>query len=201
MAVNRYRTRRRSAIHDAAVEAFRDLGFATVEDHNAPGAVGAGPMPMSTTEGRRVTPLQAYLPREAPPASLRISADSQVDTVLVGSGRARGVRLVNGDEIAADLVILAAGTYGSPPILMRSGVGPAAHLREMGIDVFVDLRVSARTSLTIRVSTSTPASVVTPRGRCCVTTIATFRSRSQSADGPPDLMFSVHGPSEDDGRL
>ena len=37
MAINRYGTNRRSAIHDAAVEAFRDLGFPTVKDHNAPG--------------------------------------------------------------------------------------------------------------------------------------------------------------------
>jgi choline dehydrogenase-like flavoprotein len=201
MAVNRYGTKRRSVIHDAAVEAFRDLGFPAVADHNAPGAVGAGPMPMSTTEGRRITTLQAYLRREAPPPSLRINADSQVDTVLVESGRARGVRLINGDEIAADLVILAAGTYGSPPLLMRSGVGPAAHLRQMGIKAVVDLpgvgeNLADHPGVDLDAGFSGDA-------RCEVLrhTIATFRSRSQSAAGPPDLLFWVHEPSEDDGRL
>ena len=201
MAINRYGMQHRSAIHDAAVEAFRDLGFPTVDDHNAPGAVGAGPMPMSTRDGRRLTTLQAYLQRDAPPASLRINADTQVDKVLVDRGRALGVRLVDGTEIVADSVILSAGTYGSPPLLMRSGVGPAAHLREMGIDVLVDLpgvgeNLADHPGVDLDAGFSGDAACEVLRH-----TIATRRSRSQPADGPPDLMFWVHEPSEDDGRL
>jgi choline dehydrogenase len=201
MAINRYAEQGRSAVHDAAVEAFGDLGFPTVEDHNAPGAVGAGPMPMSTHDGRRVTTLQAYLKREPPPASLRISADSQVDMVLIEGGRALGVRLVDGTEIVADSVILSAGTYGSPALLMRSGVGPAAHLREMGIDVVVDLP-GVGENLADHPGADLDAGFNGDAGcEALRHTIATYRSRSQTADGPPDLMFWVHEPSEDDGRL
>ena len=178
-----------------------DLGFPTVEDHNAPGAVGAGPMPMSTRDGRRLTPLQAYLQHDARPASLRISSGRQVDRVLVDGGRALGIRLVDGTQIAAASVILSAGTYGSPPLLMRSGVGPAAHLREMGIDVVVDLHgvgenLADHPGIDLDAGFSGDAECEALRH-----TIATYRSRSQPPDGPPDLMFWVHEPSEDDGRL
>jgi choline dehydrogenase len=201
MAIDRYATKRRSAIHDAAVEAFCDLGFPTVEDHNAPGAVGVGPMPMSTGGGRRTTTLQAYLQRDAPPATLRIEPDREVDKVLMNGGRALGVRLIDGTEIAVDSVILCAGTYGSPALLMRSGVGPAAHLREMGIDVVVDLQgvgegLADHPGVGLDAGFSGDAPCEALRH-----TIATFRSRSQSADKAPDLMFWVHEPSEDDGRL
>ena len=119
MTINRYRGLGRSAIHDAAVQAFSDLGFPTVEDHNAPEAVGAGPMPMSTSDGRRLTTLQAYLQPDTRPASLRIDAGKTVDNVLFDRRRAIGIRLVDGTEIGADSVILSAGSYGSPPLLMR----------------------------------------------------------------------------------
>ena len=201
MTISRYGTQRRSAIHEAAVEALRGLGFPTIEDHNAPGAVGAGPTPMSTRDGRRLTTLQAYLQRAAPPASLRIEAERQVDKVLVDGGRALGVRLVDGTEVAAASVILSAGTYGSPPLLMRSGVGPAAHLREMGIDVLVDLE-GVGENLADHPGVDLDAGFGGD-GECEALrhTIATYRSRSQPADRPPDLMFWVHEPSEVDGRL
>ena len=201
MRIDRYVALRRSAIHDAAVEAFGDLGFPTVADHNAPGAVGAGPMPMSTRGGRRLTTLQAYLPPEALPASLEIAAERQVDRVRIDGGRAVGVRLVDGAEIEAEAVILSAGTYASPAILMRSGVGPAAHLREMGIEVVVDLpgvgqNLADHPGVDLDAGFDGDAACEALRH-----TIATFRSRSQPADAPADLMFWIHEPSEDDGRL
>ena len=156
---------------------------------------------MSTRDGRRLTTLQAYLQRDAPPASLRINADRQVDKVLVEGDRALGVRLVDGTMIAADSVILSAGTYGSPTLLMRSGVGPAAHLREMGIEVVVDLpgvgeNLADHPGVDLDAGFSGDAACEALRH-----TIATYRSRRQRADGPPDLLFWVHEPSEDDGRL
>jgi choline dehydrogenase len=201
VTINRYRGYRRSAIHDAAVDAFADLGFPTVDDHNAPGAVGVGPMPMSTRDGRRVTTLQAYLQREGPPASLTIRADRQVDRVLIEGGRALGVRLVDGSLVRGDLVILCAGTYGSPPLLMRSGVGPGAHLAEMGIDIVVDLpgvggNLADHPGTDLDVGFSGDATCEAPRH-----TIATWRSRTQPADAPPDLMFWLGEPSEGDGRF
>ena len=201
MTINRYETYRRSTIHEAAVEALEDLGFPALEDHNAPGAVGVGPMPMSTDAGRRVTTLQAYLPKDSRPDSLRIRADAQVDTVLIEGGRAVGVRLIDGEVIAADSVILSAGTYGSPTLLLRSGIGPAAHLSELGIDVVADLQgvggnLADHPGVEIDAGFGGQATCEALRH-----TIATFHSSSRAAVSSPDLMFWVQEPSENDGRL
>jgi choline dehydrogenase len=58
--------------------------------------------------------------------------------------RAIGIALVDGTVIDADEVILSAGSYGSPAILLRSGIGPAADLAALGIDVVADLPVGRR---------------------------------------------------------
>jgi choline dehydrogenase len=201
MTIDRYDAYRRSPIHDAAIEAIRGLEHPSVEDHNAPGAVGVGPMPMSTRDGHRLTTLQAYLPDGAVPPSLSIRPDSPVARVAIDRGRARGVQLLDGTEIRAASVVLSAGTYGSPPLLMRSGIGPAAHLAEMGIAVVTDLPgVGANladhpgTDLDVGFSGDAPCEALRH-------TIATYRSLRQPADGPPDLMFWIGEPTEGDGRF
>lgn len=65
-----------------------------------------------------------------------------IDRVLIEGGRAVGVRAIGPDgafEVFADLVVVSGGTYGSPAILLRSGIGPAEALRSLGIEVLADL--------------------------------------------------------------
>jgi choline dehydrogenase len=64
--------------------------------------------------------------------------------VVFSGNRATGVRLINGEAITASRVILSAGTYGSPSILMRSGIGHAEHLTKLGIPVLVDAPIGDR---------------------------------------------------------
>ena len=73
--------------------------------------------------------------------NLKISGDVLVDRVLFDQRRAIGVLTANGAQIPAGEVILSGGSYGSPTILLRSGIGPAADLAELGIDVVADLPV------------------------------------------------------------
>ena len=73
--------------------------------------------------------------------NLEISGDVLVDRVLFDGHRAVGVVTASGAEISAGEVILSGGSYGSPAILLRSGVGPAADLAELGIEVVADLPV------------------------------------------------------------
>jgi choline dehydrogenase len=194
IAITRYPTLRRAAIHEAALEALADLGFPGVEDHNAPDAVGAGPMPMSTRDGQRITTLEGYLTQPRP-SGLVVRTDAPVANVIIEGGRARGVRLIDGSAIHAGRVILSAGTYGSPPVLLRSGVGPAADLRDLGIEGVVDLPgVGSKLADHPGVDLDTGWRGEGPKAPV-LHSIATFRSASQPADGPPDLMFWLTDPS------
>jgi choline dehydrogenase len=139
MPVRRYLELEYTELGAAALQAFEEAGFPSVEDHNQPCAVGAGRMPMTSQDGRRVTTADAYLPVGATPPSLTIRPDTHVAEVCFEGNRARGVRLLNGDVVEASRVVLCAGVFGSPAILMRSGIGPADHLRSVEVPVRVDL--------------------------------------------------------------
>lgn len=200
--ISRYPELEPSPIHAAAVEALTASGFRTVDDHNAPGAVGVGRMPMSSRRGERVTTVDAYLSPDRQPPNLAIRADAIVATVIVEAGRATGVTLVDGTEIRADWIVLAAGTYGSPAILMRSGIGPAEHLTELGINVHIDLpgvgaNLADHPAVDLDSGWRGPASTGP-----ILHSIATFGSSGDGpAGGAPDLMFWFSDPDGDEPGL
>jgi choline dehydrogenase len=195
--VTRYPDLERTEVHDAAVEALDALGFPAVEDHNRPGAVGVGPMPMSSRDGLRVTTASAYLPRGRTPRNLTIRPDSQVAEVIFEGHRAAGVRLLDGDTIPASCVVLSAGTYGSPSILMRSGIGPAEHLRSVGVAARVDLP-GVGENLADHPSVEIDCEYRgTVRRAPLLHTVATFHSLTAMTDGPPDLMLWISEPASD----
>ena len=196
--VTRYPDLVPSAIHAAAVEAFGAAGFPTVDDHNAPDAVGVGRLPMSSRDGLRVTTVDAYLPPEARRRNLEIRADSPVAAVMLDGTRASGVRLVDGTEISAAWIVISAGTYGSPAVLMRSGIGPADQLRAIGINVAVDLpgvgaNLADHPGVDLDTGWRGPAN-----GGPVLHSIATLRSAAAPADGAPDLMFWLSDPDGDE---
>jgi choline dehydrogenase len=120
-------------------------GFPVVEDFNGPNPSGVGGYPVNVIDGVRQNTGMVYLTEEVRNRpSLKISGDVLVDRVLFDQGRAIGVVTASGAEIPAGEVILSGGSYGSPAILLRSGVGPAADLAELGIDVVADLPVGQR---------------------------------------------------------
>jgi choline dehydrogenase len=194
LPITRYPDREPSPIHLAALEAFAAAGFPAIVDMNAPDAVGFGRMPMSSRDGRRVTALDAYLPLGSDPARLALRPDCLVDRVVIESGRAKGVRLADGVIVVADEVVLAAGTYGSPPILMRSGLGPAGDLRSLGVDSVVDLPgvgVNLADHPGVDLDSGWRGSGVPD---AVLHSIATFRSSLTRPDASPDLMFWVTDP-------
>lgn len=132
---------RARAVTRAGFEACVSAGYPLAPDQNAPGATGVGPQPSNVADGVRQSTLMTYIrrARDLPDFTLRGSAP--VDRVLLDGTRAAGVVLANGDEMRADLIVLSAGAYATPPVLMRSGIGPAAHLVELGIGVVTDLPV------------------------------------------------------------
>jgi len=126
---------------DAAVEE----GFPVVEDFNGPDPAGVGGYPVNVVDGVRQNTGLVYLTEEVRNRpNLKISGNVLVDRVLFDRGRAVGVVTASGAEIPAGEVILCGGSYGSPAILLRSGVGPAADLANLGIEIVADLPVGQR---------------------------------------------------------
>jgi choline dehydrogenase-like flavoprotein len=74
------------------------------------------------SDGQRVTVSDAYLRAARTRSNLTVTAESHVDRVLLDGPRAVGVRLANGDDVAAAHVVLSAGALHTPAILLRSGV-------------------------------------------------------------------------------
>jgi choline dehydrogenase len=125
-------------LRDAALAA----GYRWKADLNAPEGEGISCNPINLRDGLRVTTNDGYLEPARGRANLTIRGGALVDRVLFDGSRARGVRVRFGDaweEIAAREVVLCAGAIHSPCILMRSGIGPAAALRALGIAVQHDL--------------------------------------------------------------
>ncbi len=89
----------------AGLDALEATGFPAVEDHNRPGAVGAGRMPMSSRDGIRVTTAEAYLPAGATRSNLTIRSEAEVVEVLFDGACASGVRLADGSVIEAGSVV------------------------------------------------------------------------------------------------
>ncbi|MEV1177737.1 GMC oxidoreductase [Nonomuraea sp. NPDC049784] len=113
-------------------------------DVNAPHASGVSPYPINSRAGRRVTVNDGYLEPARSLPGLTVRGQALVDRVVFSGDRAVGVQvIVDGRATTeyADEIVLSAGVIHSPAILMRSGVGPADHLRRLGITVRQDLPV------------------------------------------------------------
>src|SRR5450755_3337987 len=127
------------------IDATAAEGFSRVEDFNGPNPSGVGPYPVNVIDGVRQNTGLVYLTDEVRNRpNLKISGDVLVDRVLFNKHRAIGILTASGTEIPAGEVILSGGSYGSPAILLRSGIGPAADLAELGITVVADLPVGQR---------------------------------------------------------
>jgi choline dehydrogenase len=121
------------------LDAARELQFPLNPDPNGARQYGFGLRQVNLLRGRRVSSHTAFLrPARARP-NLTVLTGAQVERIEIAGGRARAVALSDGRRIEARReIVLSAGVFGSPAILMRSGVGPAEHLREHGIDVVAD---------------------------------------------------------------
>lgn len=128
----------------ACTDAIVDAGIPIVKDlNNFDEDAGVAPFPIGIDEqGRRINTPFAYLDpvRERP--NLTILGDATVERVLLDGDRARGVRFRHGGErrtLSASTVIVSGGAYGSPMILLRSGIGRPSHLEKVGVPVAHEL--------------------------------------------------------------
>jgi choline dehydrogenase len=138
-------SRAMSPLIETMIEASRLAGHEVNDDFNGARQDGVGRFQLTQRNGRRCSTAAAFLhPAEQRP-NLDVFTDSLALRILFDGTRAVGVEIArNGaaEELRAERdVILSAGAYQSPVLLMISGIGPAADLRQLGIDVRADLPV------------------------------------------------------------
>lgn len=144
LPVRRWRRDELSRAQTAFYDGMVETGVPLVSDINDPSQLpGLGIFPVTIdAKGNRVSTSLAYLtPAVRARSNLNIRTQAEVATLNIEKGRATGVTLATGEEIEADEVVVSAGTLWTPTLLMRSGIGPAAHLAEYGISTHSDLPV------------------------------------------------------------
>jgi len=131
-----------------------------------------------------------YLAQARGRPNLTIRPNVLVDRIVSRGGKATGVRLARPAEtVEADAIVLAAGAYGSPAILMRSGIGPPATLGPLGIDVVHDLAgVGEGLADHPLVSVDFPAPRLDPPGPRFQIAM-TWHSSQADPGGAPDLFL------------
>ena len=125
----------------AFYNACRAAGFADSPDHNNPDASGVGPVPFNNPNGIRMSTALGYLDQARHRLNLTLRPSCTVHRILFDGKRATGLEVESGGEkfvVEANEIVLSSGAIGSPQLLMLSGVGPAAQLKDLGITAVLD---------------------------------------------------------------
>ncbi len=135
----------RDPLFDAWIEAAKAAGYPRVRDYNAASHEGFARSQYSIRNGRRSSAAIAYLKPALKRRNLSVDTGALTTRVLLQGTKASGVEYVHGGRTvraaAEREVILSGGTFNTPQILILSGIGPAAHLKEIGIASVIDLPV------------------------------------------------------------
>ena len=126
----------------AFIAAAQEQGAAANDDFNGPRQDGVGWYQLTQRNGRRYSAATAYLHPAMSRPNLTVLTDALVTRVLIEGGQATGVSYLHrgaAETARANAeVIVSGGAINSPQLLMLSGIGPADHLIEMGIDVLAE---------------------------------------------------------------
>ena len=140
--VRRFKAEDWLPFQQAFVQSSLAAGYPEDYDMNAPDSGGVGPIPMNNPEGVRMSTALTFLSAVRHRLNLTVRANVMVHRILFEGKKAVGVEVESGGEvyqIEAGQIVLSAGSMASPQLLMLSGVGPADHLRELGIPVVHEL--------------------------------------------------------------
>ena len=137
--------RSRHPLSTAFLVAAQQAGHPLNEDLNGRTQEGVGYTQVTQRDGRRWSTASGYLRPHLGRPNLTVLTDAHVVELLFRGSRATGVRVARGGRIeeygAAAEIVVAAGAYGSPQLLMLAGIGPATHLTALGVRVRADLPV------------------------------------------------------------
>ena len=136
-------SRFRSALVDAVIEAAIETGLPRNIDFNGASQDGAGYYQTTAAGGRRWSTAVGYLNPARNRPNLVITPNAHATRILIEDGRATGVQYRTPEGLKTARcrgeVIVSGGVYGSPQLLLLSGIGPGAHLRDMGVPIVHDL--------------------------------------------------------------
>ncbi|WP_298495065.1 choline dehydrogenase [uncultured Maritimibacter sp.] len=131
------RARQWNPLMKAFVEAGRQAGYPVTQDYNGEQQEGFGAFDMTVWKGTRWSAANAYLRPAMRDSDVSLTR-ALAHRIVVENGRAVGVETDKGQITAKKEVILAASSINTPKLLMLSGIGPAAHLAEHGIETIAD---------------------------------------------------------------
>lgn len=132
---------RREPVCEAMIAAASQYGIPAVEDLNAIDGPGFGYQPRTIWRGKRQSAAKAFLRPAMNRPNLTVATGTDVLHLLVEGARVTGVRVRDAAgerDVAGREIILSAGALNSPTLLQRSGIGPADHLKSVGVEVRVD---------------------------------------------------------------
>src|ERR1017187_2748553 len=128
---------------EAFIEAAQQAGFPRNDDFNGSVQDGAGYFQLTTRNGRRCSTAVGYLREARRRPNLAIVPNALASRILFSGRRAVGVEYRRGEAThiahATGEVVVAGGAFNSPQLLQLSGLGPAALLRSLGIEVVADM--------------------------------------------------------------
>ena len=134
---------RLNPLGEAFFRACAEAGYGATEDVNGYRQDGFGRVPMNAGRGLRWSTSRAYLDEAEGRSNLTVRTGCTADRIVIEKGRAVALayrRAGLAQAVRAEReIILSAGAYNSPKLLLLSGIGPADHLREIGIDLVHDL--------------------------------------------------------------
>ncbi len=179
---------------EAFLEAAKELGYAENGDFNGADQDGFGPFQVNIRHGRRITSAEAFLRPVLNESNLTVATNALATKIVLSDGKVSGLDYVkDGETVRAQVrreLVLCAGAFESPKLLMLSGIGPADQLTELGVHVQLDLpgvgaNLHDHPRIDIAYANPNP-SEIDPRSNILET--AGFLNTSSDPEGP-DVQF------------
>jgi 5-(hydroxymethyl)furfural/furfural oxidase len=141
--IQRHRQQDWTGYTRAMAKIFCDMGYAMQEDQNGPWTDGVFPTTFNVDpNGRRGSAALVYLsPQVRKRSNLTVLTETPLDRLEISGGRVQAAHFMRDGapfRVTARQIIVSAGALQSPVVLMKSGIGPGAHLAEHGIEVQLD---------------------------------------------------------------
>ena len=134
---------RLGAVDAAFAQAAIAAGHPEIDDYDLPGSTGLSPTAFHCRDGVRVSAADAYLRPAVARPNLTVLSGAVAERLALSGSTVTGVHLRTTDGVASRIsaaeVVLSAGAVNSPALLIRSGIGPAAALRDLDVPIVVDL--------------------------------------------------------------